>query len=58
MNTVDFLQIAKDSYMCACCGHPAQRIYCGAIKVVEFDRSMETLQMNIRGTTYVKLNQM
>ena len=49
VNTVDFRQIAKDSYVCACCGHPAQRIYCGAIKAVEFDRSMETLTYEHQG---------
>ena len=35
--------MGKDSYVCACCGHPAERIYCGVIKAVEFDRSTETL---------------
>ena len=49
VNSIDFRKIAKDSYMCACCGHPAQRIYCGAIKAVEFDRSKETLTYEHQG---------
>ena len=49
LNTVDFHQIAKDSYICACCGHPAQRLYCGAIKAVEFHRSTETLTYEHQG---------
>ena len=37
VNTIDFCRVGKDSYVCACCGHPAERIYCCAIKAVEFD---------------------
>ena len=42
-------QVGKDSYLCACCSHPAECIYCSAIKAVEFDRSTETLTYQHQG---------
>ena len=49
VNTIDFHCVSKDSYVCACCGHPAERIYCSAIKAVEFDRSTQTLTYQHQG---------
>ena len=49
VNTIEFHWVGKDSYLCACCGHPAQHIYCGMIKAVEFDRSKETLTYQHQG---------
>ena len=43
VNTIDFRQIDKDQYVCACCGYIAHRDYCGCIKAVEYDRASETL---------------
>ena len=37
VNTINFRQVGKGSYVCTCCSHPAERIYCGVIKAVEFD---------------------
>ena len=49
VNTIDFHWVGKDSYVCTCCGHPAECIYCGAIKAVEFDQSTETLTYQHQG---------
>ena len=49
VNTIDFHWVGKDSYVCACCGHPAECIYCGVIKAVEFDRSTGTLTYQHQG---------
>ena len=37
VNTIDFCRVGKDSYVCACCSHPAECIYCSVMKAVEFD---------------------
>ena len=49
VNTVDFRRVSKNVYACACCGHTAERIYCGAIKAVEFDKVTQMLKYEHQG---------
>ena len=43
MNTIDFQRVNKELYVCGSCGLAAERIYCGCIKCVEFDKDTQVL---------------
>ena len=43
VNTIDFKRIGNNTFVCNSCGHLVNRVYCGCIKIVEFDKDRGTL---------------
>ena len=50
INTIDFKRIGNNIFTCSSCGYPGDRIYCGAFKVVEFDRDRGTMRCEHQGS--------
>ena len=50
VNTIDFKKLGHNMYACNSCGRLAKRIYCGVIKMIEFDRQRGTLLYQHQGT--------
>ena len=43
VNTIDFKRIGNKTFVCNSCGHLVNRVYCGCIKIVEFDKDTSAL---------------
>ena len=49
VNTIDFKCVGSKAFECSSCGYLAKKVYCGCIKVVEFDKDRGTLKYYHQG---------
>ena len=49
VNTIDFKCVGSKAFECSSCGYLVKKVYCGCIKVVEFDKDRGTLKYYHQG---------
>ena len=55
VNTIDFKRIGDNMFACNCCGFLVHRVYCGCIKVVEYDKTTGILTYKHQGDHFCTL---